>query len=88
MDFMFMENYELDNSEYFSTVQKKVDTKWPIGISTYQQCLFQDHIKELEGCQNKESSLKKANKELQLQFKNFMTQSSLLRAENEKLLQE
>ena len=41
-------------------------------------------IKELEMCRNELSTIKKENKELQ--FKEFLTQSKLLRAENEKLI--
>ena len=47
-----------------------------------------DYIKELEMCQKELTTIKKENKDLQHQFKEFLTQSKLLRTENEKLIQD
>ena len=48
----------------------------------------ENYIRELEMCQRELSTLKKENKELQHKFKEFLTQSKLLRDENEKLIQD
>ena len=48
----------------------------------------QDNTKELRKCQQELLNIKKEKNDLQTQLKEFLTQSELLRAQNEKLLQE
>ena len=48
----------------------------------------ENYIRELEMCQRELSTLKKENTELRHKFKEFLTQSKLLRDENEKLIQD
>ena len=57
-----------------STVKEKSD-------SINQTKPLKGHIKELEVCQAELTTLRKENRELQLKFKEFMTQSKLLRTE-------
>lgn len=87
MDSTTKESNDPDNREHLCTSQKKEDNASSTDRSIHQECPCKDYDKELEGCKTELSSLKKENKELQLQFKNFMTQSNLLRVENERLLQ-
>ena len=88
MDSTTKESNDPDNREHLCTSQKKEDNVSSTDRSIYQECPFKDYVKELEGCKTELSSLKKENKELQLQYKKNMTQSNLLRVENERLLQE
>ena len=55
---------------------------------TEQANMDKDCITELQKCQKELVTIKKENKDLQNQFKDFLTQSKLLRAENEKLIRD
>ena len=56
--------------------------------SEHSDCPFKDEIVDLQKCQSQLNSLKKENTDLQVRFKDFVSQSKQLRMENEKLIRE
>ena len=56
--------------------------------SENSDCPFTDEIVDLQKCQSQLNSRKKENTDLQVRFKDFVSQSKQLRMENEKLIRE